>query len=137
MTLPFFKGRNNPCRAVALAFRTKCGKSSVEPNLEAELTRRNKMLATLFEANIQDFKFKPKKKKSSDSDSETEPIETVSVEPGPDGLIDIKRPMVNCLSARDIAEVLFIARGLKPEDVLIKCGIDSGQGSLKVKKRPN
>ena len=90
------------------------------------------MLATLFDANIQDFKFKPKKKKVSGSDSEPEPSELVTVEPGPDGLIDIKRPMVNCLSARDIAEVLFLARKLKPEEVQIKCGIDFGQGSLKV-----
>ena len=110
----------------------KCGKKSVEPNLESELTARNKRLAPLFEANIQDFKYKPKKKKSNESDSETEPGEVGSGEPGPDGLIDIKRPMVNCKSARDVAEVLFMARNLKPEEVQIKCGMDFGQGSLKV-----
>ena len=90
------------------------------------------MLAPLFEANIQEFKYKPRKKKGSDSDSEAEPSDVTNVEPGPDGLVDIKRPMVNCLSARDVAEVLFIARELKPEEVQIKCGIDFGQGSLKV-----
>ena len=117
-------------RKVAEAFRVKCGRKSVQPHLKTELTSRNKMLATLFEANIQDFKFKPNKKKGNDTETESEASETGVL--GPDGLIDIKRPMVNCLAARDIAEVLFIARELKPEEVEIKCGIDFGQGSLKV-----
>ena len=110
----------------------KCGRKSVQPNLETELTSRNKKLAPLFEANVQDFKLKPKKKKSTDSESDTEPPDLGLAEPGPDGLVDIKRPMVNCMSARDIAEVLFLTRGLKPSEVQIKCGIDFGQGSLKV-----
>ena len=110
----------------------KCGRKSVEPHLETELTARNKRLAPLFEAEIRDFKYKPKKKKSNESDSDTEPSELGSAEPGPDGLIEIKRPMVNCKSARDVAEVLFLSRNLKPEEVQIKCGMDVGQGSLKV-----
>ena len=40
--------------------------------------------------------------------------------------------MVNCESARDVAEALFLSRNLKPEEVQIKCGLDFGQGSLKV-----
>ena len=102
----------------------------MQPHLKTELTTRNKMLAPLFEANIQDFKYKPNKKKGSENETESEESETGEL--GPDGLINIKRPMVNCLAARDVAEILFIARELKPEEVEIKCGIDFGQGSLKV-----
>ena len=112
---------------VAEAFRVKCGRKSVQANLKSELTDRNKMLATLFEANQQSFKYKPNPKKDDDS-SEIEESGVV----GSDGMIDIERPMVNCLEARDIVEVVLLARHLKPEEVEIKCGIDFGQGSLKI-----
>ena len=112
---------------MAEAFRVKCGRKSVQPHLESELYRRNKSLSALFEASTQVFKFKP-----NNSESETKQIDHNLAEPGPDGLIDIIRPIVHCKSARDIAEVLFLSRNLKPEQVQIKCGMDFGQGSLKV-----
>ena len=111
-------------KTVAEAFRVKCGRKSVEPHLESELVRRNKLLASLFDSSIQDFKFKPNP--SGDSENTNLPV------PGPDGLIDIQKPVVHCKSARDVAEVLFLARNLEPEQVQIKCGLDFGQGSLKI-----